>query len=384
MLSQVATAAADVFFGKVKNVKVTSATELPSRYENITPQWLTEILCKSVPGAEVAAYRLDEDDPGTSNRRRVFIDYNQEGQDSHLPESIFCKATMGFVNRIALGLTRGIHNEVIFFNQMRPDLNIETPRSLFAAYDPKTLNSFIALEDLGNQAEFCLPSTYIDRSRAESLVDVLARLHGHYYENKNLNDIRSEMKTWRDYFYNNARNLNLEKYTDKGFGAAESVIPAGLFSRRKEIWPATLKSVDLHQSLPSTFLHSDVHIKNWYLTSNGTMGLTDWQCCCIGHWSRDFAYAVSTCLTIEDRRAWEQDLLNRYLNTLHASGGPEVAFDEAWNQYRQQLFTALAWWTITFAPPWYMPDMQPGEVSIELIHRISTAMDDLDALASLR
>ena len=220
MFSQVATAAADVLVGKIKNAKVASAIELPSRYENITPKWLSAILCTSVPGAEVVAFRLDEEDPGTSNRRRVFVDYNQEGQDANLPDSIFCKATMGFVNRIALGLTRGIHNEVIFFNQMRPDLNITTPRSLFASYDPKTLNSFIALEDLGNEVEFCLPSTYIDRAKAESMVDVLARLHGHYYENENLESIRSQMKTWGDYFYDNARNLNLKKYTDKGFGAA--------------------------------------------------------------------------------------------------------------------------------------------------------------------
>jgi hypothetical protein len=87
-------------------------------------------------------------------------------------------------------------------------------------------------------------------------------------------------------------------------------------------------------------------------------------------------------LTIEDRRAWEQDLLNLYLDTLHAASGQKVTFADAWNFYRQQLFTALAWWTITFTPPWYMPDMQPEDVSIELIHRISTAMDDLDSLSS--
>lgn len=382
MFSQVATAAADVLVGKIRNSKVVSSVELPSRYENITPRWLSAILCESAPGAEVVDFRLDEDDPGTSNRRRVFVDYNQEGKDANLPDSIFCKATMGFVNRFALGLTRGIHNEVFFFNQMRPNLDIETPQSHFASYDPRTLNSFIALEDLGDQVEFCLPSTYIDRAKAESMVDVLARLHGHYYENENLKTIRSEIKSWRNYFYDNARSLNLKKYTDKGFGAAQSVIPPSLFKRRKEIWSATVKSVDLHESLPNTFIHSDVHIKNWYIPENDTMGLTDWQCCCIGHWSRDFAYAISAGLTIEDRRAWEQDLLKRYLDTLHAACGQKIMFADAWNYYRQQLFTALAWWTITFAPPWYMPDMQPEEVSIELIHRMSTAMDDLDSLAS--
>ena len=382
MLGEIGTAALDVCVGKVKQTRVTSRNELPSKYENITPEWLSAILCGSVPGAAVVAYQLDEDDPGTSNRRRIFIDYNHEGKDAGLPTSIFCKATMGFVNRIALGLTRGIHNEVMFFNEMRPNLNIETPRSLFASYNPRTLNSFIALEDMGSTVEFCQPSTYIDRPKAESLVGVLARLHGHYYQNAELETIRSEIKTWQKYFYDNARTLSLEKYTDKGFGAAESVIPPGLFARRKEIWGATIESVDLHKSLPNTFIHSDVHIKNWYLASDNAMGLTDWQCCCIGHWSRDFSYALSTCLTIEDRRAWEKDLLKCYLQVFHEVSGQKVEFEDAWKYYRQQLFTALAWWTITFTPPWYMPDMQPADVSTELIRRISTAIDDLDALDS--
>lgn len=382
MLGEIASATMDVLVGRLKQSKVTIPSELPCRYENITTAWLSGILCGSVPGAEVVAYRLDEDDPGTSNRRRIFVDYNEVGTNSDLPGSIFCKATMGLFNRMALGLTRGIHNEVFFFNQMRPHLDIATPRSLFASYDPKTLNSFIALEDLGGEVEFCQTSTYIDRPKAESLVEVLARLHGHYYENEELGAIRGQMKTWRDYFYDNARSLQLEKYTDKGFGTAQSVIPPGLFARRKEVWSATVESVDLHQSLPNTFIHSDVHIKNWYIGGRDSMGLTDWQCCSIGHWSRDFAYALATTLTIEDRRAWERDLLSLYLDVLHEASGQKVMFDDAWKYYRQQLFTALAWWTVTFTPPWYMPDMQPAEVSIELIRRISTAMDDLDSLDS--
>ena len=382
MLGEVLWATSDFLVGKFRQVRVEGPDELPSRYENITSSWLTAILCQSVPGAEVTSYRLDEEDPGTSNRRRIFLEYNAAGADANLPASVFCKATMGLFNRMALGLTRGIHNEVIFFNQMRPRLDIETPRSLFASYDPRTLNSFIALEDLGGRVEFCQTSTRLDRPKAESLVEVLARLHGHYYENEELVTARSQMKTWRNYFYDNARSLQLEKYTDKGFGAAQSVIPPGLFARRKEVWPATVESVDLHDSLPNTFIHSDVHIKNWYLADNDVMGLTDWQCCCVGHWSRDFAYAISTCLAVEDRRRWERDLLKHYLDVLHEVSGQKVAFEEAWNYYRQQLMTALAWWTVTFTPPWYMPEMQPGETSLELIRRISTAMDDLDSLSS--
>jgi hypothetical protein len=37
-----------------------------------------------------------------------------------------------------------------------------------------------------------------------------------------------------------------------------------------------------------------------YLTPSDLMALTDWQSATIGHWSRDYAYAVTTALTIEN------------------------------------------------------------------------------------
>ena len=72
----------------------------------------------------------------------------------------------------------------------------------------------------------------------------------------------------------------------------------------------------MHQSEPNVFLHSDVHIGNWYQSGLGRMGLCDWQCPSRGHWSRDVAYAISAALTVENRRSWERDLLARYLERL--------------------------------------------------------------------
>ena len=73
------------------------------------------------------------------------------------------------------------------------------------------------------------------------------------------------------------------------------------------------------------------------------MGLNDLQCACKGNWGRDVSYAITTSLTTENRRAWEQDLLRLYLESLAAAGGRKVRFDDAWTIYRQQTFSALAW-----------------------------------------
>jgi hypothetical protein len=112
------------------------------------------------------------------------------------------------------------------------------------------------------------------------------------------------------------------------------------------------------------------------------MGLCDWQCVAMGNWSRDFAYAIAATLTVNDRREWERDLLKLYLEKLQQAGGQKIEFDDAWLLYRQQLFCALVMWTPTLKHSRFMPAMQPERVSLEMIKRITSAIDDLDSMNS--
>ena len=63
-------------------------------------------------------------------------------------------------------------------------------------------------------------------------------------------------------------------------------------------------------------------------------------------------------------------------------GVPAIDYDEALLCCRQQLLTALAFWTITLRPAQGMPDMQPERTTLEYLRRLTTAMDDLDSLDS--
>jgi len=111
------------------------------------------------------------------------------------------------------------------------------------------------------------------------------------------------------------------------------------------------------------------------------MGLCDWQCLGTGHWARDVSYAISTTLAIEDRRAWERDLLRRYLEQMREQCGLASTFDEAWDLYQQQLFPALLMWTPTLVHTRTTPDMQPEEMSLEMIKRITAAISDLESFS---
>lgn len=359
--------------------------DLPLSFEAITDTWLTNVLCHQVPGAKVIGHRLGAPDNGTTNRRKLYVDYNVQGEVAGLVRAFFAKATHDLQNRVALGITDAARREVLFYSLVREHLSIEAPRCYYAHIDLRSFNSMILLEDLSEQVtSFCSHDTPIGVERARSQMRLLATLHGAGYSQAALRKQLLSLPSFADLFASTqSLGFNMQEGASNGFLAAQAVIPPRLFSRFAEVWPATVRSVAFHEQVEHTFIHCDVHLKNWYVAGNGEMGLGDWQCSGRGHWGRDLAYTLATSLLPEDRRQWERELVALYLDQLHALGGPQVAFADGWNVYRQQLLSALAWWTVTLCPPPGLPDMQPRDTTLEFIRRIATAIDDLDALDAL-
>jgi hypothetical protein len=102
-----------------------------------------------------------------------------------------------------------------------------------------------------------------------------------------------------------------------------------------------------------------------------------------GGWAYDVAYTLTTGLTIEDRRAWERELIRTYVKRLAAAGGPSLAFDDAWLSYRRATPHAYFAWVFALGQSRLQPAMQPTSTSREMIARTSRALVDLDTLAAL-
>jgi aminoglycoside phosphotransferase (APT) family kinase protein len=231
-------------------------------------------------------------------------------------------------------------------------------------------------------ATFCNHNTYVSRAMADDMIDLLASLHSSFYGDPALAERYRWVASYPRWFTIGAQKMSTEYYTRKAIGAAAHVIPPNVFARRDEVWPATMRALAVHESEPQGLIHSDVHIGNWYRTSAGQMGLCDWQCLSRGHWSRDFAYAVTASLTPDDRRNWERDLLARYIDQFAQRTGVTPNFDRSFLHYRQQILHALAMWTITRCHSPLLPNMQPEETTFRMIERITTAMADLDSIDS--
>jgi aminoglycoside phosphotransferase (APT) family kinase protein len=207
-------------------------------------------------------------------------------------------------------------------------------------------------------------------------------MHGRFYQSEELNQGGlAAIEPFALRFRRLDQYHGLKDACDRGLIAAEAVTPPSVMKRRSEVWPLTLRAVDLQMEGPRTINHGDVHLGNWYVRGDSEMGLTDFQNVTTGHWSRDLAYTISTALAVDDRRAWEQDLVRLYLARLAEHGGRAEPFEESWARYRQQMLSVLAYWTVTLTPsPTMAQDMQTKETTLCFLGRITQAIEDLKTL----
>jgi aminoglycoside phosphotransferase (APT) family kinase protein len=375
-----------VAYERLARPKARRFDDVPCSPYAVTAEWLTAVLCNKTPGAIVTQVEVKPASAGTHERHQLKVSYNEEGRRAGLPVSIFTKSLPSIVTRMIGGFNGTARVEGSFFTQIRPQLEIEAPLCYHSAYDRRTFAAIHLLEDLvaTKSATFCNHKTYVTRAMADDMIDLLASLHGRFYGDPTLAERYRWLASYPRWFTIGAAKMGTEYYTRKAFDAAAHVIPAKVLTRRDDVWPATMRALALHDSEPQGLIHSDVHIGNWYRTGSGQMGLCDWQCLSRGHWSRDFAYAVTASLTSDNRRSWERELLARYIGRFAEKTGITPDFDLSFLRYRQQIVHALAMWTITLCHSPLLPNMQPEDTTLTMIERMTTAMADLDALDSFR
>jgi aminoglycoside phosphotransferase (APT) family kinase protein len=384
---QLARIGAHVVNERIRRPRPTALAEVPPSVDALTPEWLTAALCKGHPGAWVTSMSTGSGSDGSTSRRALRIDYNDVGRSAGLPTSVYTKSTPKFTSRAVTVPSAALECEALFYDRIRPALDIEAPHGYYMAVDVRSGRSMFLMEDVAvsKNVTFGDPTKhYIDRTRADAVVNTLATLHGTLWESPRFAGDLATVKDVERWQIDVNDTIDFPRRTMIGFDRAESIFPAEFRRRKAEVWPAIMGSLALHNSGPSTLLHSDVHSRNWYLTPDGGMGLYDWQLLSRGVWALDVAYALSSALTVDDRRTWEHELIELYIDRLHAAGGPALPFDSAWLAYRQQPFHGLAFWLYTIGAGRLQPAMQPDEVSLANLERMTNMIVDLDSFDALR
>jgi len=357
--------------------------ELPRSPEGIDADWLTAALGASFPGARVSAVRVLGGSAGTTTRRAFELEYAGD-PTADLPRRLFVKCTTGVSQRLMLGLGGFIETEPGFYAEVRPGLEIEAPVGYFGAVDPRTWRSIVMMEDVTSTrgASFWRPTAKVAREQVEDLLANAARWHGALWDSPRLAGWPWLKSTAEQMRLIDAL-IAMADRTRAGVRRAAPVIPPALRARRSDLYEGMRRSMQIAGAGERTYLHGDLHVANTYATASGRMGVADWQAGLQGSWAFDYAYLLITALEVEDRRAWERELLDGYLERLAAAGGRPPPREQAWLAYRQATLYPFFAWAYTIGRSRLQPRFQPEETSLTMLRRIAAAIEDLDSLAAV-
>lgn len=366
---------------RVRRTRPQSARDIPANLESVTTEWLTAVLCKDTPGAEVTSWHSPGGSSGTSERAALRVTYNQVGQDAGLPTELFTKSSNSLRQRLLMMAADMLVGETDFYFTFRPRVEMEAPRGYWGSGDERSGRSFLVLEDIASTkgAEFVEATDILKRDEVEDLLGNLAALHGTFW-----NDPRAlRVKSTADHAGNISGLIDMGGRCGVGLERANDILPPGFADQADRVWAGTLKSLEKLAEGPRTLLHGDPHVGQTYRTNDGRMGFTDWQLTMSGGWAYDVACFLGSTCEPEDRREWEAELLGGYLEKLGQAGGQPPSYDEAFLAYRQSMFYYTAGWAGVLGRPWYQPDMQPEATCRTIVRRMSWAMHDLDSFEAI-
>lgn len=361
--------------------KIRTAADVPGDVRAINEQWLSAVLCGEHPGLRVASFTTDNPSSQTTSRASLRITYSEDRPDGP-PRDVFVKLMASTRQRLFAGLIHILDGEAEFYGRLRNLADFECPRGYFGGVDRRSWACATLIEDIvaTRGATFCHATTPIDRSSIESLLATTASFHGQFWEHPAVSN--SALKRPEDHLRNISAFLDPRRSSSVGIERAQG-FPSALRSQQRALWDALGASMhELSRNCPPTLLHGDAHVGNTYRTGDGVMAFADWQVVMRGGFAFDFADIVATALDIEDRRQWERELLEFYLDRLTAAGGHPPGYDEAWDLYRRSLMYPLFCWATVLGAPSWMPETQPTDVATTIVERVGAAIDDTDALSA--
>ena len=124
---------------------------------------------------------------------------------------------------------------------------------------------------------------------------------------------------------------------------------------------------------PLTLAHADVRVDNLVFPERGGVRIVDWQTAMRTGGVTDLAILLATSTTVDDRRAWEGDLLLRYRDGV-ARHGIDLDLEELRTGYAD----SFLWWSSMFANNLSTIDPPPGrgsELFDSMVSRTARAAD---------
>ena len=346
-------------------MQLSSPNPAPTALDEIlSTGWLRRALGVPVTSVEVVEFLVTV---ATKVRMRLTC-ANDAGSEE---VNVFVKAMVGH-DPLTPFYARISETEARFYRDVIDGVGINHPPIRYIGIDPENHHGLLLMDDIkaagARFLEVLSPYTY---DQASASLDQIAKLHASHWGGVGLDDHPWIFQRFADmavHPWRTDEELTSLLNDGRADGLAGEVTDVHLIHR-------SLRALaERVQQQPEAMVHGDAHAGNLYEQS-GAVSLIDWQLVQRTHWSIDVGYHIAAVLSIEDRRAHEQELLTHYLNRLKAYGVEAPSFDEAFTSYRASMVYGLYLWAITRKV--HRP------IIVELTQRLGTAVTDLETFKLL-
>lgn len=297
----------------------------------VTGHWLQRIL--EANGHEVTITSISRDAVGTgqmAHNERYTLTY--AGDPGDAPGSLVIKFPSPSEESRAAGAAGGYRNEVRFYTDLAPGLDVVVPSCYYGAVADDSTVFTLVLEDLA-------PARQGDQIRGASdeqillAVENLAGLHAPRWNDPTLTDIDWLQVSGADAigYVEMVTPMFLERYDARLSDRAKLVF--GEFGAHVGNWIE-------REPDARTLVHGDYRLDNLMFASaygGAPVSAVDWQTIGIGAGARDLGYLLGNSAAPDDRRRHEPEALDRY-RTAMAAAGVNLTADEVMAQYRHGTF----------------------------------------------
>ena len=308
--------------------------KLPS---DVTSEWLTRALTHAgavQAGAHVVAFDLTPIGTGQmADTTRFSLTYDVPGAG---PASVVGKFASADDQSRGTGLAlRAYEIEVRFYREVAAAVTARLPAVYLAAVEPETGWFTLLLEDIvgaeqGDQIEACGPDV------AAAVLDEMAGLHAPCWERPDLARLEWLNRSTPDSDAMLVALVSallpgfLERYADRLDPEHQEVCQ--LFAEKLPVWLDT-------RSAQRTASHGDFRLDNLLFQGGAARPVViDWQTAAWAPASVDVAYFIGGCLSTEDRRLHEADLLVHYHAALRRRGVEDYTLEQLRHDTRHDVF----------------------------------------------
>ncbi len=366
---------------------VGSARAFPVAPEQLTPDWLTDVLHDAgciTDGriTSLATERIGEGVGFLGQLVRITPVYDHAYDDA--PRALIAKFPSPEEPARQFAASYGLYRcEVNFYREIAGSISLRTPRCYYSRMNDDATEFLLLLEDLsatgrlGDQVAGCT----LDDARLA--IRELARFHASWWQHPAL-----EQMDWLPRGVELGR-ISLEEAYPHGWRPCldryRHLLSPDLQRAAPALNERLLRMFPRFERAPTTIMHADYRLDNMFFGTPGSgydLAVIDWQIANRGWGAYDVAYFLGSNLDPAERRAHEASLLRDYHRTLLEAGSRDYSWELCQEDYTLSLITYLANLIGNVAS--LDPTNERGLALFELLFtRVVAAVTDLNALDAL-